>query len=150
VILGVDMIGFLNDLTGNNLLEWKVVVATVAFMLSGLQVVMAARFWGALQLSMVSGARAVTVHQISGRVALLLGTLVGLSCLAGPAGPSSPTRVLLHSVFGSAFFAVLGVKFAVLKLVKGKDRFLPVLGCLLFALFFAIWLTSVFDYVSSR
>ena len=41
-----SMINFLNDITGGNLLLWKVVLTSIVFALAGLQVVMAARFWG--------------------------------------------------------------------------------------------------------
>lgn len=148
-VLAVDVMKFLNDVTDGHLLAWKVVVATIVFALAGLQVAMAARFWGVLNVSFLSGSTAVKVHRASGWTALVLGVLVGFSCLVGPAGPTSPTRVLLHSVFGAALFAALAVKFSVLKLVIGKDRLLPFLGSAVFLLFFAIWLTSVFDYVSS-
>ena len=42
----MDIVGWLNDITNGNLLLWKVVLATVVFALAGLQVAMAARFWG--------------------------------------------------------------------------------------------------------
>jgi len=40
------MIKFLNDITGGNLLLWQVVLTSIVFALAGLQVAMAARFWG--------------------------------------------------------------------------------------------------------
>jgi hypothetical protein len=143
----LDVIGLLNDLTGNNLLLWKVIVATVVFALSGVQVALAARFWG-LATFPLSGAGAVRLHRYTGRLALLLAVLVGLSCVVGPAGPTSPTRVLLHSVFGALVFLVLAAKFAVLRVLHKGDRWLPVLGSVLFLTFGAIWATSVADYVS--
>lgn len=146
----MDVIGWLNDITDGNLLLWKVVLATVVFALAGLQVAMAARFWGVAPALPVSGGTAVKVHRVSGRVALLLAVIVAFSCLVGPAGPTSPTRVLLHSIFGALAFVVLTAKFAVLKVVRRGDKYLPLLGSLLFLTFGAIWATSVADYVSAR
>ena len=68
----------------------------------------------------------------------------------GPAGPTTPTRVLLHSLFGILVFVVLTAKFAVLRVVRKGDKFLPLLGSLLFVTFGAIWATSVADYVAAR
>jgi hypothetical protein len=144
----VDVIGFLNDITGNNLLLWKVVLATVVFALSGLQVALAARFWGVSTFPPVGGGVATRLHRYSGRLAVLLGLLVGFSCVVGPAGPTSPTRVLLHSLFGILVFVVLAAKFAVLRVLRKGDRLLPLLGSLLFLTFGAIWATSVADYVA--
>ena len=87
------------------------------------------------------------VHRISGRVALTLAVVVAFTCLVGPAGPTSPTRVLLHSLFGTLVFVVLTAKFAVLKVVKQGDKYLPLIGSSLFLTFGAIWATSVADYV---
>jgi hypothetical protein len=146
----LDVIGILNDITGDNLLLWKVVVATIVFALSGLQVALAARFWGVSTFPPVSGGAAVRLHRYSGRLALLLGVLVGFSCVVGPAGPTSPTRVLLHSLFGTLVFLVLAAKFAVLRILRKGDRFLPLIGAVLFLTFAAIWATSVADYAASR
>ena len=94
-----DVIGWLNDVTGGNLLLWKVVVATVVFALAGTQVVLAARFWGVATIP-VSPGGAVKLHRYGGRLTVFLAVLVAFTCLVGPAGPTSPTRVLLHSIFG--------------------------------------------------
>ena len=144
----MDIIGFLNDVTGGELLLWKVVATTIVFALAGLQVVMAARFWGVTGLPGVSAKTAAAVHRTSGRIALVLAVVVAISCIAGPAGPTTPTRVLLHSVFGTLVFAVLIAKFLILSVLQKGDRALPVVGASLFLVFGAIWATTVADYVS--
>src|ERR1041385_2060711 len=96
----MDIVGFFNRITGNDLLRWKVIAATVVFALAGVQVMMAARFWGVADRPFSAGT-AARVHRVSGRVLLVLALLVALTCIAGPAGPLSPTRVLLHSLFGT-------------------------------------------------
>jgi hypothetical protein len=144
------MIGFLNDVTGGNLLLWKVVATSLVFALAGLQVALAARLWGRGGIVPLSPKGAATAHRWIGRVALTLAVIVAFTCLAGPAGPLSPRRVLLHSIFGIAVFAALTVKFALLKLTAKGQRALPYVGVSLFILFGAIWATSVADYVAAR
>ncbi|MEZ5233900.1 MAG: DUF6529 family protein [Acidimicrobiia bacterium] len=143
----MDVIGLLNDLTGNNLLGWKVALCSGVIALAGLQLALAARLWGVGGLRLQPDTAAV-VHRWNGRAVLVGAALVGLSCVAGPAGPTSPTRVLLHSLFGSALFAVLVVKLSLLKFSRSGQRYLPVTGSALFLLFLAIWATSVADYIS--
>lgn len=146
----MDIIGLLNDVTGGELLLWKVIATTIVFALAGVQVITAARFWGVVTLPGISGKSAAAVHRTSGRIALLLAVIVTISCIAGPAGPTTPTRVLLHSIFGTLVFAVLIVKFLILKVLKKGDKALPFVGASLFLVFGAIWATTVADYVTAR
>ena len=146
----MDIVRFLNDITADSVLLWKVILATVVFGLSGVQVALAARFFGLSTFPPVRGGTAARIHRYSGRLAVFLGVLVGFSCVVGPAGPTSPTRVLFHSLFGIAVFVVLAAKFTVLRVVPRWDRWLPLLGSLLFVAFGAIWATSVADYVAAQ
>ncbi|HSS09635.1 MAG TPA: DUF6529 family protein [Acidimicrobiales bacterium] len=146
----MDWIKFLNDVTGGHLLAWKVVAASVVFALAGLQVMLAARFWQVTAFPGVSPQLAVRVHRVNGRVAVIITVAVGLACLVGPAGPVSPTRVLLHSIFGTLLFVVLAGKYTLLKLTRAGRWVLPVAGITLFLTFGAIWATSVADYVTAR
>lgn len=143
----MDVIGLLNDVTGGNLLFWKVVAATIVFGLAGLQVFLAARFWDRL-VPKDRKEKLERLHRVNGRVTLILAVIVAISCLAGPAGPTSPARVLYHSIFGTVLFGVLVAKFAILRVVKKGYRALPILGTALFLLFGGLWATSVFDYVT--
>jgi hypothetical protein len=146
----MDIIGFLNDVTGNELLLWKVIATTAVFLLAGFQVLLAARFWQVSPFPNISGGAAARLHRVSGRIALVLAVIVAISCVAGPAGPTSPTRVLLHSIFGTLAFVVLIAKFLILKVLKTGDKALPFVGSALFLVFAAIWATSVADYVQAR
>jgi hypothetical protein len=144
------MIKFLNDVTGGQLLLWKVVVTSIVLALAGLQVAVAARFWGRPSIIAVSPGTAVRIHRTSGRLALTLGVIVALTCIVGPAGPLSPTRVALHSIFGILVFAILTAKFVVLKVLRSGGNALPLIGSALFIAFGAIWATSVADYVAAK
>lgn len=146
----MDIIGLLNDLTGGNLLLWKVVGATTVLGLAGLQVLLAARFWRVTPVPPLRVGSAAAVHRVLGRVALLVAVLIAVACVVGPAGPTSPTRVLLHSVFGSLVFVILAVKFLLIRVLRKGSAMLPFIGTSLFLAFGGIWATSVADYVAAR
>jgi hypothetical protein len=146
----LDVIGLLNTLTGNNLLLWKVIGTTIVFLLAGGQVLLAARFWGASPFPPISGQSAAVLHRWLGRSTITIAIVVAVSCIAGPAGPVSPARVLLHSIFGTLALLILAVKLAIVKgVVRRGNSLLPWLGTSLFLAFAAIWATSVADYVSA-
>jgi hypothetical protein len=146
----LDVIGLLNDLTGGNLLLWKVIGATAVFGLAGVQVLLAARFWRVTPVPPVRVGTAAAGHRVIGRIALLIAVLIAISCVAGPAGPTSPTRVLLHSIAGSLVFVALAAKFFLLRVVRKGSAMLPLIGTTLFLAFGVIWATSVADYVAAR
>jgi hypothetical protein len=146
----MDIVGFLNDVTGGQLLLWKVIAATIVFALAGAQVFLAARFWRVSGFPPLKPTAAAAAHRWIGRIALVLAVLVAISCIAGPAGPVSPMRVLLHSIFGSALFVLLTVKFLLIRVLRSGDRVLPYVGTAVFLTFGAIWATSVADYVAAR
>ena len=146
----MDVIKLLNDLTGGQLLLWKVLLTSVIFACAGFQVLLAARFYEASTVPPISTGAASRTHRLNGKLTVTLAVVVALSCLVGPAGPTSPTRVLLHSVFGSLVFALLAAKYTALKLRPAWGRYLPWIGSGLFLTFAAIWATSVADYVTAR
>ena len=145
----MDVVGFLNRVTGGHLLAWKVVLASVVVVLAGLQVFLAAGLFGRTRLAGPAKTASV-VHRWNGRVTLVLAVIVALACMFGPAGPTSPTRVLLHSLFGTLLFVVMAAKFTVLRITKAAQKYLPLLGISMFLTFGAIWATSVADYISAR
>jgi hypothetical protein len=146
----MDVVKLLDDLTGGQLLLWKVVAASLVFAMAGTQVLLAARFYAASTVPPVSAVTATRAHRLNGRLTVTLAVLVAFTCLAGPAGPLSPVRVLLHSVFGTLVFALLSCKYTVLKVWPAGGRFLPWIGSGLFLCFGAIWATSVADYLTAR
>ena len=146
----MDVIELLNDLTGGQLLLWKVLLTSVVFACAGLQVLLAARFYEASTVPPISTGAASRTHRLNGKLTVTLAAVVALTCLVGPAGPTSPARVLLHSVFGSLVFGLLAAKYTALKLRPSWGRYLPWIGSGLFLTFAAIWATTVADYVTAR
>lgn len=144
----MDVIGFLNDLTGGELLLWKVVAATIVFSLAGVQVFLAARLWRVSSVPPVSESTASSAHRWLGRITLLLAIVVAISCIAGPAGPVTPARALFHSIFGVVVLLTIAAKFTILRVLRRGYNMLPFVGTTLFLCFGALWATSVADYVS--
>lgn len=143
----MDIVGFLNDVTGGNLLFWKAFLATIVFFGAGLQIFLAARFWGVTGFPPMSSSAAAALHRWNGRITLTLAVIVAVSCVAGPAGPLSPTRVALHSIFGTLVFVILVTKFTILRVLRKGTKVLPYVGTALFLTFGVIWGTSVADFV---
>jgi hypothetical protein len=145
-LLAVDVVNFFDDLTNGHLLAWKASVASLIVVLAALQVALAGRFWAERGLP-IAPTTAATVHRWNGRVLLVLSLLLGYVCLLTQAGPTDPLRILLHSIFGGTLFVLLGVKLAVLHVVRGRRAWLPTVGVALFANYVVLWFLSAFDYV---
>ena len=82
----MDIIELLNDLTGGQLLLWKVLLTSVIFACAGLQVLLAARFYEASTVPPISTGTAARTHRFNGKLTVTLAVVVALSCLVGPAG----------------------------------------------------------------
>lgn len=137
-------------ITGANALLWKVIGTSVVLMLAGAQVLLAARLWRATSFPAVSERMAAGLHRVLGRVTIAVAVVVAVSCITGPAGPTSPARVLTHSILGSLVFVILSAKILVLRVLHRGGDLLPWLGGSLFLTFGAVWATSVADYIAAR
>ena len=89
------------------------------------------------------------LHRWSGRIAFLLAVPVAIHCLYALGFQHYSTRVLLHSLFGCAFFGAFTVKMLILPKRGVPGWVLPVVGALVFALLVAIWFTSAFWFFST-
>jgi len=144
----MDVVKFMDDLTGQNVLAWKAALGTFIVALAGLQVSLAAKFWTDKGLPMQS-LTATRLHRWNGRLLLVLSLVIGYACLMGPAGPTSPLRLLVHSILGATLFALIFAKLLTLRVLNSSGASLPVIGIALFVTYVLIWLTSVGDYVTS-
>jgi hypothetical protein len=73
----VDVIELLNDLTGGQLLLWKVLLTSVIFACAGLQVLLAARFYEASTVPPISTGAAARTHRLNGKLTVTLAVVVG-------------------------------------------------------------------------
>ena len=144
----MDVIELLNDLTGGQLLLWKVLLTSVIFACAGCRCCWqpASTRRRRCRPSPPDGRGPPPERQADrhpGRG--------GRPVLPGRAGRATSTDpVLLHSVFGSLVFGLLAAKYTALKLRPSWGRYLPWIGSSLFLTFAAIWATSVADYVTAR
>lgn len=143
------ILGSIFDVTDTSLLL-KTVGASLVFLLAGFQVLLAAQLFGRVKFSWMTRQTAGRLHRVNGRVTLVLAVVVALFCIVGPAGATSPTRVALHSIFGSLVFALLALKFTLLRIVRRGRKFMPLIGSAVFLTFGAIWVTSVADFAAGR
>lgn len=137
-------------ITSADALRWKVIGTSTVLTLAGVQVLLGARLWQASSFPPVSPRVAAGLHRALGRVTIVVAVVVAVSCITGPAGPTSPARVLAHSVLGSLTFVILAAKILILRVLHRGGGLLPWLGGSLFLTFGAVWATSVADYIAAR
>ena len=125
-----------------SLLAMKSWFTTVAFVLGIAQVASAAWMWGRLPGLGSAPAGTAAAHRWLGTVAFLFTLPVAYHCLWALGFQDTTTRVLLHSLFGCAFYGALATKLLVLRVERLPGWGLPAAGGLLFALLAGLWLTS--------
>lgn len=144
----MDIVGFFNDLTNGHLLAWKTSIASLIVAQAALQMALAARFWVGRGLPITSD-NAASMHRWNGRALIALSLVVAYVCLLVQAGPTSPRRILLHSIFGGTLFVLLGAKLAAVRISRNGGKRIPMLGFALFVNYIIIWALSAVDYVGN-
>ncbi len=81
-------------------------------------------------------------HRWSGRLAFIATLPVAYHCIFKLGFESGNTRVLWHSLLGSAFFGAFAAKVTVVRLKRFPGPTLPLAGGLLFAVLLGVWYTS--------
>ena len=89
------------------------------------------------------------LHRWSGRIAFIAAVPVAIHCLYALGFQDYSTRVLLHSLFGCAFFGAFTVKMLILPKRGLPGWVLPVVGALVFTLLVALWFTSAYWFFST-
>ena len=89
------------------------------------------------------------LHRWSGRLAFLLAVPVAIHCLYALGFQHYSTRVLIHSLFGCAFFGAFTVKMLILPKRGLPGWVLPVVGALVFTALVVIWFTSAYWFFST-
>ena len=91
------------------------------------------------------------VHRWGGRIAIVLAALIAFFCMTDIGAPNEPLRVALHAVAGSTAFALLGIKFA---LIRWRPSLAydaaPWMGRVVALCFVAIWITSGLAYFTGN
>ena len=87
---------------------------------------------------------------MSGRLAFLLSLPVAYHCLYQLAFQDTSTRVLLHSIFGCAFYGAFAVKVVIVRSRALPGIALPPVGGALFSVLVATWITSGLWFVTEN
>jgi len=127
----------------------KVWLATFAVCFALVQIASALWLYGKLPLG-AAPAWLGSVHRISGRVAFLLTLPVAYQCLYQLTFEDTSTRVLIHSLFGCAFYGAFAAKVVVVRSHSLPGFALPVAGGVLFTLLVGVWLTSGWWFISNN
>jgi hypothetical protein len=126
----------------SGMLQFKTWLATAALVLVAVQVMTALWMWGRLPTAGRAPAWVPPVHRWSGSVAFVLTLPVALHCVWSLGFVASTPRVLLHGVFGCAFYGAYTAKMLGLRLRGLPGWALPLLGGTVFAVFVLVWTTS--------
>lgn len=124
-----------------SLVEMKVALSTAAVALGVVQVVTALRMYGRIGHGHPSRAVA-RMHRTSGIIAVVLTLPVAFHCLWSLGFGTYSTRVLLHSLFGCAFYGIFVTKMLTLRSRHVPGWALPLAGGTLFTVLVTVWFTS--------
>lgn len=126
----------------SGVLQMKAWLATAAAVLVVVQLLTALWMWGRLPGAGASPAWVPTTHRWGGSLAFVLSLPVALHCVWSLGFVTTTPRVLLHGIFGCAFYGAYAAKMLGLRLRGLPGWVLPVLGGSVFALFVLLWATS--------
>jgi hypothetical protein len=136
-------LGFANTIT------MKVWLATIAVLFALVQLVSALWMYGRLPVA-DAPAWIGSLHRISGRLAFLLSLPVAYHCLYQLAFQTGTLRVLLHSLFGCAFYGAFATKVVIVRSHNLPGPALPIAGGLVFTLLVSVWLTSGLWFITEN
>src|SRR5688572_25579957 len=128
----------------------KAVGSTVVVLLTFSQFYTMESVLGHLPRGSIKMRSMMRVHRIGGRIAIILAAVIAFFCMVDVGAPSNSMRVLIHVVAGSTAFALLAIKFA---LIRWKPHLAydtaPWIGRIVAVCFVAIWLTSGYAYFTN-
>ena len=141
------MEGLIDDLTGGNTTEVKVVLASVVAALAIYQVALMAVCYGKVRVPFLAGRAASGAHRAIGDALVVVIVLVSIMCVSYF---EFEDDTALHAAAASLLLVVLVVKVAVVRWWHGLNRLLPALGISIWALIAITFATSAGDFLVSR
>lgn len=127
-------------------LRLKSLLATVAFGLAVVQVLLALWLYRKLPLAGAPSRRVGPTHRIVGVVALVLTLPVGVHCILAYGVVLGDPRVALHSLAGCLFYGAFAAKVLVVQSKRLPGWTLPAAGSTLAVLLTVIWYSSAVWY----
>ena len=134
-------------ITRGNVVEVKVILASVVLALAVYQLILITVGYGVARPPFLSSRAASFAHRAAGDVIAVLMVVVAFMCLSyfeleDDAG--------VHVVAASALLVVLALKILVIRRWHRLSRMLPVLGACVFVLLVVTWATSAGDLLADR
>lgn len=129
----------IEELARGNVIEVKVVLASIVAALAIYQVVLMAVGYGRIRIPFLAPGPASRSHRAIGDTVVFLTLLVALVCVLYA---DFDDDAIVHVVAGSLLVIVLGVKVVCVRSGQRLGRFLPVLGLSALVLFLATWASS--------
>ncbi|HYV60972.1 MAG TPA: DUF6529 family protein [Acidimicrobiia bacterium] len=150
VSVALGVYGKVHDPTGekpytlvfSDTINFKVWFATAAVFLAAVQVLLALRLYGKINIPRTSPTWLGDAHRLTGIVAFGLTLPVAYQCLWALGFQSTDTRVLVHSLLGCFFFGVFTIKVLAVRTHGLPGWLLPIVGGTVFSTLVLIWLTS--------
>jgi hypothetical protein len=128
----------------------KAVGSTVVVLLTFSQFYTMESVLGHLPRGSIKMRSMMRVHRWGGRIAIVLAAVIAFFCMTDIGAPNNPVRVLVHVVAGSTAFALLAIKFA---LIRWKPYLAydtaPWIGRAVAICFVVIWITSGYAYFTN-
>jgi hypothetical protein len=128
----------------------KVWFASAAVVLAVVQVLLAMRLYGKIQVPREAPPWLGDAHRLTGTVAFLLTLPVAYQCLWGLGFQTADTRVLLHSLAGCFFFGAFTAKVLAVRVHGLPDWVLPIIGGAVFTALVTVFATSSVWFFTSR
>ena len=137
-----------DQLTGGNVTEVKIVLTSIVAALAIYQVLLMAVGYAKIRLPFLDPANASFVHRTLGDMIVPVFLFISWLCLEYfGVEDDGPGPVGLHMVSGLLLGIVLAFKIAVLRWWHGLSRLLPLLGISVLALFLITWMTTAGVYL---
>jgi hypothetical protein len=133
----------------SGMIELKVWFATLALALACLQLLLAARLYGKISIPKHEPAWLGDAHRLTGTLAFAVTLPVAYQCLWGLGFETMNTRVVLHGIFGCAFYGAFVIKVLGVRWKGLPGWVLPVAGGLVFAMLVGVFLTSAVWFFTS-
>ena len=132
------MQGLVETITRGNVVEVKVILASVVLALAVYQLILIAVGYGVARPPFLASRAASFAHRAVGDAIAVLMVVVAIMCLSYFELEDSA----FHAVTGFLLLVVLAVKVVVIRWWRAASRFLPVLGITVFMLLVATWAST--------
>ena len=131
-------------------IQLKVWFAAAALVLAGVQLLLGVRLYGWINIPRQAPAWLGDAHRLIGTTAFAITLPVAYSCIWALGFQSTNTRVLLHGIFGCAFYGAFVVKVLGVRTKGLPSWVIPIAGGLVFAMLVGLFVTgSVWFFTSS-